>query len=125
MCGIAGVYAFGSQAAPVSQAQLSAMAGLLAHRGPDGSGYWMSPGGRLGLAHRRLAIIDPSALADQPLADPSGRYQIILNGEIYNHAALRRELIGAGRTEWKTDHSDTEVVVQAFAQLRALGRAAP
>jgi asparagine synthase (glutamine-hydrolysing) len=115
MCGIAGVYAFGAQAAAVAQPQLSAMAGLLAHRGPDGSGYWISPRGRLGLAHRRLAIIDPSALADQPLSDPTGRYQIILNGEIYNHAALRKELVAAGRTQWKTDHSDTEVIVQAFA----------
>jgi asparagine synthase (glutamine-hydrolysing) len=115
MCGIAGVLCFGAGGEPVGRAELAAMSEKLAHRGPDGEDAWLAPSGRVGLAHRRLAIIDCSPLASQPMADPQGRYRVILNGEIYNHAELREELRRAGRTTWNTDHSDTEVLVQAFA----------
>ncbi len=116
MCGIAGIFALAGRAPAVAPERLELMGKTLAHRGPDGAGSWISGCGRVGLTHRRLAIIDPSALADQPMSDPLNRYQLVFNGEIYNHASLREELRRAGRTDWKTDHSDTEVLVQAFAQ---------
>ncbi len=115
MCGIAGVLSFGAKGEAVSPAGLAAMSETLVHRGPDAEGAWLAPSGRVGLASRRLAIIDCSEAATQPLADAEGRYRIVFNGEIYNHAELREELRRAGRTRWSTDHSDTEVVVQAFA----------
>lgn len=64
----------------------------MAHRGPDG-GLWMSGDGSVGLSHRRLAIIDVSERASQPMASLDGSLRIVFNGEIYNHAAIRSELI--------------------------------
>ena len=80
----------------------------LVHRGPDGEGTWTGP--QVGLAHRRLAIIDLSG-GTQPMASADNRYRIICNGEIYNHRALRQELAGAGY-KFLT-RSDTEVVPAA------------
>lgn len=114
MCGIAGVMALDGGAAAGPE-QLQAMSKALAHRGPDGDACWTSADRAVALAHRRLAIIDLSTAATQPMADASGRYQIVFNGEIYNHAALREELKAAGRGRWRTDHSDTEVILEAFA----------
>lgn len=124
MCGIAGQFAFGAGAPTVARQDLERMGEAIAHRGPDGARTWVSGCGRAGLTHRRLAIIDPSALADQPMSDPGERYQLVFNGEIYNHVALREELRRAGRTAWKTDHSDAEALLQAFAHwgIDCLGR---
>ena len=94
---------------------LASMRDAMAHRGPDDAGLWIEEGGRVGLAHRRLSIIEPTASAHQPMASPDGRFRLVFNGEIYNHAELRRELVAAGRSDWRTDHSDTEVLLQAFA----------
>jgi asparagine synthase (glutamine-hydrolysing) len=91
------------------------MRDAMAHRGPDDAGLWIEEGGRVGLAHRRLSIIEPTASAHQPMASPDGRFRLVFNGEIYNHAELRRELTTAGRSDWRTDHSDTEVLLQTFA----------
>jgi asparagine synthase (glutamine-hydrolysing) len=120
MCGIAGILGLAGGETPqqVLQGMAAALTGMseaVAHRGPDGTATWISPTGRIGFAHRRLAIIDPSARADQPMQDVRGRYRIVFNGEIYNHAELRAELQAAGRTQWSTDHSDTEVILEAFA----------
>jgi asparagine synthase (glutamine-hydrolysing) len=114
MCGIAGALSTGGGGRIASE-RLAAMGEAVRHRGPDGADTWISASGEIGLAHRRLAIIDISPAAAQPMSDAAGRYRIVFNGEIYNHAELRRELIGAGRTSWRTDHSDTEVILQAFA----------
>jgi asparagine synthase (glutamine-hydrolysing) len=92
------------------------MCAAMAHRGPDGQGVWLSSDGRVGLGHRRLAIVDLSAAASQPMADPSGRFMLSFNGEIYNHAELRSELESIQPRQWRTDHSDTEVILHAFAQ---------
>jgi asparagine synthase (glutamine-hydrolysing) len=92
------------------------MCAAMAHRGPDGQGVWLSADARVGLGHRRLAIVDLSASASQPMADPSGRFMLSFNGEIYNHAQLRTELDAIRPRQWKTDHSDTEVILHAFAQ---------
>lgn len=112
MCGINGILSFGG--AVVRSAELAAMRNTLVHRGPDGEGEWISDDARVGLAHRRLSIIDLSVLAAQPMSTVSGSAWIVFNGEIYNHAELRRELVQAGVREWRTDHSDTEVILHAY-----------
>ena len=114
MCGIAGVLLQASLDERVVEADLAVMAATMAHRGPDGSGVWTSDDGRVGFAHRRLSIIDLSASASQPMHDAFGELSIVFNGEIYNHAELRQELEGLGFRRWFTDHSDTEVVLNAF-----------
>ena len=112
MCGIAGAIG------PVTQTALEAvqkMSTLQAHRGPDGEGFWQSEsenGSGAMLAHRRLAIIDLSTDANQPMLDNSSGNAIVFNGEIYNYASLRQELKDQGAT-FKTD-SDTEVILVAY-----------
>lgn len=86
MCGIAGFLGRGGDA------ELSAMASAIAHRGPDGEGYFVDAQSGLGLAHRRLAIIDLSSAAAQPMASCEGRYRVVFNGEIYNFRNLATEL---------------------------------
>lgn len=86
------------------------------HRGPDGAGVWVSKNGRVGLGHRRLSIIDLSDAAAQPMCNEDGTLWISFNGEIYNHAEIRADLEELGGHEWKTDHSDTEVILHAFEQ---------
>jgi asparagine synthase (glutamine-hydrolysing) len=88
----------------------------MVHRGPDGEGLWIADDGRVGFGHRRLSIVDLSEAAAQPMSTFDGTLWITYNGEIYNHKEIRDELIQLGRTRWKTDHSDTEVILQAFAQ---------
>ena len=91
MCGITGILeTTGSRG--VDSELLVRMRDAMVHRGPDGEGIWASPDGRIGLAHRRLAIVDLSDRAAQPMSDGEGRVWITFNGEIYNHLALRREL---------------------------------
>lgn len=87
---------------------------VVAHRGPDGRGWreFEAPTGRVALGHRRLAIIDVSDAGAQPMADPSGRYHLVFNGELYNYLELRAELIALGfafRTQ-----TDSEVLLVAF-----------
>src|SRR5262249_8100048 len=76
--------------------ELDAMRDYMIARGPDGFGSWLSPDGRVGLAHRRLAILDLSDLAAQPMASDSGNAVITFNGEIYNFRAIRERLIARG-----------------------------
>ncbi|MFW5469225.1 asparagine synthase (glutamine-hydrolyzing) [Knoellia sp. CPCC 206435] len=106
MCGIAGYHGLSA-----NEALLETMNGCQQHRGPDGEGIFVD--GPCGLAHRRLSIIDV-AHGQQPMATADGRYTIAYNGEVYNYLDLRAELEGLGRT-FTTD-SDTEVVLEAFAQ---------
>lgn len=86
------------------------------HRGPDSAGTWVAGDGRIGLGHQRLSIIDLSAAAGQPMCNEDGTMWIVFNGEIYNHAEIRTELEHIGGHRWKTDHSDTEVILHAFEQ---------
>ncbi len=114
MCGLAGTFSYRTHAAPQARTTLEAVRDAMIARGPDGSGLWFSGDERVGLAHRRLSIIDLSDAASQPMACADGRYHIVFNGEIYNYQELRSELIGQGailRTQ-----SDTEVVLQMFAR---------
>lgn len=114
MCGIAGIVAYRQSAPPVDRAELLAVRESMAVRGPDGSGLWMSGDGRTGLAHRRLAIIDPTEAASQPMASADGALHITFNGEIYNFRELRAELAARGRT-FRTQ-SDTEVLLALYAE---------
>ncbi|MGE3163888.1 MAG: asparagine synthase (glutamine-hydrolyzing) [Planctomycetota bacterium] len=114
MCGITGAIAFEPESSPITEALITRMRDALAHRGPDGAGTWVAADATVGLGHRRLAIIDPSTAAAQPMVSADGQLRLVFNGEIYNHAELRRELERAGRTRWATDHSDTEVLLQAY-----------
>ena len=116
MCGIAGVLAFRNSSFAVNAEYLTRMRDTMVHRGPDGAGLWISPDRRVGLAHRRLSIVDLSTDAAQPMSNADGSLQLIFNGEIYNHAEVRAELEARGRRQWKTDHSDTEVILQAFEE---------
>ncbi len=115
MCGIAGIYHYGTDA-PVNEDVLRAMQDVMRHRGPDGDGLWCSPDRRVGLAHRRLSIIDLSTAANQPMANEDGTLWIVFNGEIYNHAAIRATLEQRGGHTWSTDHADTEVILHAFEE---------
>jgi asparagine synthase (glutamine-hydrolysing) len=116
MCGIVGALSFSDSSFPITEQYIAKMRDTMAHRGPDGGGAWISQDGRVGLGHRRLSIIDLSQSADQPMSNDDGSIQIVFNGEIYNHSEIRSELKSLGRHKWMTDHSDTEVIVQAFAQ---------
>ncbi len=108
MCGIGAVISLRQQPVPHLQSALAGMRELLAHRGPDGEGEWLHPRRCVGLANRRLEIIDLEH-GDQPMTDGEGNW-ITYNGEIYNYLELRREL---GEREFRTD-SDTEVILRAY-----------
>jgi asparagine synthase (glutamine-hydrolysing) len=116
MCGIVGALSFKNSSFRISESYLVRMRDTMAHRGPDGAGAFISGDGRVGLGHRRLSIIDLSNNASQPMANEDGTLQVVFNGEIYNHADIRTELEGLGGHRWKTDHSDTEVILHAFEQ---------
>jgi asparagine synthase (glutamine-hydrolysing) len=114
MCGIVGSFHPRGRTCDVSV--IARMRDRMQHRGPDGSGLWCSPDHRCRFGHRRLSIIDLSDAAAQPMTNRDGSVSITFNGEIYNHAALRRELEALGGYEWKTDHSDTEVLLHAYEE---------
>ena len=116
MCGLAGALSFQPDRFPVTAPYIERMRETLAHRGPDGAGTWISPDGRIGLGHRRLSIIDLSEQAGQAMATRDETLRVSFNGEIYNHVELRRELEALGHRAWKTDHSDTEVILHAYRQ---------
>src|SRR6266550_900216 len=116
MCGIVGALSFRNGTFTISESLLTAMRDTMEHRGPDGAGNWISPDGHVGLGHRRLSIIDLSECASQPMCNEDGSLWVVFNGEIYNHAEIRTELENIGNHQWKTDHSDTEVILHAFEQ---------
>src|SRR5438067_11779223 len=109
MCGIVGAFKAGGVAA--DDVIVATMRDRMAHRGPDGVGLWRSSQGDCVLGHRRLSIIDLSDCAAQPMVNDAGTVALTFNGEIYNHADLRRELTALGKYQWHTDHSDTEVLL--------------
>ena len=90
MCGLAGFLSPSSDVdGELSRYWLRSMANAIVHRGPDSDGYWTDLSSGIGLAHRRLAVVDLSPAGQQPMTSPSGRYVIAFNGEIYNHLHLR------------------------------------
>ncbi|MFQ6048678.1 MAG: asparagine synthase (glutamine-hydrolyzing), partial [Phycisphaerae bacterium] len=112
MCGIAGIIRF--DGGPIDPQTLWGLCNALAHRGPDDRGIWSGRMGptTLGLAHTRLAVIDPSPAGHQPMSTADRRCWIAFNGEIYNYRQLRCELAADGLA-FRTD-SDTEVILQAY-----------
>src|SRR5712691_9057789 len=96
MCGIAAVFAYGETAPPVDEAELLAMREHMFARGPDGAGQWISDDGRVGLASRRLSIIDTSPAGAQPMFNADRSLAIVYNGEIYNYRELREKLLREG-----------------------------
>lgn len=114
MCGIVGALAFRASHFEVSEPYLERMRDVMEHRGPDACGVWVSPNRQVGLAHRRLSIIDLSSAATQPMSNADGTLRISFNGEIYNHMDIRRELDEIAPEPWRTDHSDTETLMRAY-----------
>ncbi|KKO46982.1 asparagine synthase [Arsukibacterium ikkense] len=115
MCGFSG---FISKAAfPVEAERILVEMGLaIQNRGPDSSGHWFDAQFRIGLSHRRLAIVDLSAAGQQPMHSCSGRYIIAFNGEIYNHEELRAELEALLPGRFWRGHSDTETLLASIEQ---------
>lgn len=111
MCGIAGVVSLGD-APPVDRGLVQHMSGILAHRGPDDSGIYLSPDQRAGLTNRRLSIIDLSEAGHQPMSTPDGSMWIAYNGEVYNYADHRSALQDTGVIF--RSRSDTEVIVNLY-----------
>jgi asparagine synthase (glutamine-hydrolysing) len=111
MCGICGV------AGQADESLMKAMLRRIAHRGPDDEGIYLTAlagGGRLGLGHRRLSIIDLSPAGHEPMSDASGEIWLTFNGEIYNFKSLRRQLEAAGH-RFRSD-SDAEVLIYAYRE---------
>ncbi|MEI7767090.1 MAG: asparagine synthase (glutamine-hydrolyzing) [Phycisphaerae bacterium] len=114
MCGFAGgIRLDGNLPAPGAAAEA---ARLLTPRGPDGEGHWQerTPAGAVWMQHRRLAILDRAG-GEQPMSNETGTVRVVFNGEIYNHADLRRQLEALGH-KFASDHSDTEVLVHGWEQ---------
>jgi asparagine synthase (glutamine-hydrolysing) len=124
MCGIAGMVTAGR----LDSHLLQRMGDVIVHRGPDDQGIWTDEEAGVGFAHRRLSIVDLSPSGHQPMLSADGRFVINYNGEIYNHADIRRELEGGGQLPdggWR-GHSDTETLVQSIAAWgleKAVGKA--
>lgn len=116
MCGIAGIFQLQAQPADYRN-QLAIAVDRLQKRGPDSRGFFHSPGVWLG--HSRLGILDPSEAANQPFRDPSGRYCLVYNGEIYNFGQLRHQLQNKGVAF--NSGSDTEVLLHWLIEKGAGG----
>ncbi len=114
MCGIAGLFSFHQQPRADLASKLGYAVQAMKHRGPDGQHQWTNQIQNVGLAHARLSVIDLSTVANQPMHDPSTGNVIVFNGEIYNHADIRRELTCLTGCPWTTHHSDTEVILRAY-----------
>ena len=113
MCGIAGIFNYGS--APADDRDVACrMRDAMTHRGPDDAGVYQSADRRVVLVHRRLSIVDLSASGHQPMANEDERVWITFNGEIYNHKARREALVQRGHAF--RSRSDTEVIVHAYEE---------
>lgn len=123
MCGLTGGWTLHD--AEELRRHLARMTAALGHRGPDSDGLWLDAAAGFGLGHRRLAIVDLSPQGHQPMASASARHVLAFNGEIYNHADLRRELERAGAAPAWRGHSDTETLLAAIEHwglVATLGR---
>jgi asparagine synthase (glutamine-hydrolysing) len=114
MCGLAGIYNYNNEKL-IDEHLLISMRDILAHRGPDGFGLFIN--GRIGLAHRRLSILDVSENGHQPFISQDGRFIMVFNGEIYNYLELRPELENDG-INFKSN-SDTEVLLYLYIKYGA------
>lgn len=112
MCGIAGIFGYGKDSPPVCGDELLRVREAMASRGPDGAGLFVSDDRRIGLAHRRLSILDLSEAGAQPMFTPDGALGIVFNGEIYNYREIRADLEKQGCRF--VSGSDTEVLLQLY-----------
>ena len=110
MCGINGIVSFQRL---ISVDEVTLQRDRLAHRGPDGSGVWVSDCGRIGLGHRRLSVIDLSEASQQPMQSQDGRFTIVFNGELYNFLEIRLELESLGHHF--VSNGDTEILLLSYA----------
>ena len=110
MCGVVGIIS----KTVVEKGPFVKTIDALHHRGPDAQGVFYNEAGTVAVGHTRLSIIDLSNAANQPFVSRNQRYVIVFNGEIYNFQSIREELERDHGIQFKT-HSDTEVVVEAFA----------
>ena len=115
MCGIAGILDPAGSAGTDIRKRIAAMAGFLAHRGPDADGLWTDPEAGIALGHRRLSIVDLSPAGAQPMASADGRWITTYNGELYNTAELRAEVVRANPAVRWCGYSDTEVLLEAVS----------
>ena len=109
MCGLVGI---ASEYPQFDRAWLSIARDTMTHRGPDDTGEWWSDDGRVGLAHRRLAVMDLSAAGHQPMHIRARGLSVVFNGEIYNFQELRSELVKSGYVFRSS--GDTEVLLSAY-----------
>lgn len=118
MCGIVGSLVFNNSDFDLTSSYINKMRDIdtMILRGPDGAGTWISEDRKVGLGHRRLSIIDLSSNANQPMSNEDGTIWVSFNGEIYNYKDIRIELESLNKYVWKTNHSDTEVIVHAFEE---------
>src|SRR4051812_46956313 len=106
MCGIAGIFNYADPTRPIDRPLIARMTRSLAHRGPDGEGFYFADG--IGLGHRRLAIVDLTDTGRQPMSTPDGNATLTYNGEFYNHRIFRDDL--ARRWHFRGT-SDTETLL--------------
>lgn len=116
MCAIAGCLVFSKSDFNISDSYLTSIRDTMIHRGPDGGLNWINSDLKIGLAHRRLSILDLSDTANQPMSNHDDSIFIVFNGEIYNHSEIKSELLLTGKYLWKTNHSDTEVIIHAYEE---------
>jgi len=114
VCGICGIFNYAGTNFEVTTELITDMRDTMIHRGPDDAGIYISPDRKLGLGHRRLSIIDLSAMGCQPMCNEDGSVWIIYNGEIYNHQKLRKELEAKGH-HYKS-HTDTESILHLYEE---------
>lgn len=116
MCGLAGALVFDSSEFRLNSLYIEALRDTMVHRGPDGCGTWINEEKTVGFGHRRLSIIDLSDSANQPMISEDQTITLVFNGEIYNHSEIRKELTKLNKYHWRTDHSDTEVLLYAYQE---------
>lgn len=114
MCGLAGIFAYRTGSPPIRDGELLRMREAMVTRGQDGAGLWISEDRQVGLAHRRLAVIDTSDAGAQPMSTSDGALRIVCNGEIYNYRELREGLRDKGY-RFMTQ-SDTEVLLHLYRE---------
>jgi asparagine synthase (glutamine-hydrolysing) len=114
MCGIAGIFAYHIAANSIDCGELARIRDYMTRRGPDAAGEWRSSDGRIGLAHRRLSVIDLSDGGSQPMVSADRKLVVTFNGEIYNYRELRKNLEARGRVF--RSQSDTEVLLLLYAE---------
>ena len=115
MCGIVAIYSYNKNSSIVERDEILRIRDHMVNRGPDAKGMWFSANSKVGLAHRRLSIIDLSNKAEQPMQSSKGESVITFNGEIYNYKQLRSELEGKGYV-FNTE-SDTEVLLNLYDEM--------